>query len=333
MNTIRCTYHNTEVFKSTYILSFFRLAGIFVNECFFESKSIQKNLDFEPDSDVASNLFTNYDANLFIIQDDEENFYNYGWVNGQNNLVIRMQKNETEYQFAERILVELKNNFIINSSEFMDLHTLLEIYDSEKAYQLIYKAKYLLLTKDDADLLVEDYIKFNIKIVESLKTHNVKEWGSKDFYHSQFAVINTNYEITNLCLHKHTPIRLVYDNNIQVCDKMLLGIMELHNSILMLKGNIYYDLLSNSNKGYEQWVNCRKLNNRYYNPNNFYRCANYWQYFAGQYENAIKFYNKGTTIFPDDYYGWFKIGFNYSSYNSELFMKKHDSEITIKNAA
>ena len=153
MNTIRFTYHNTEVFKSTYILSFFRLAGIVVNERFFESKSIQEKLDFEPDSDVASNLFTNYDANLFIVQnEEEENFYNNG-VNGQNNLVIRMHENETEYQLAERILVELKNNFIINSSEFTDLHTLLEIYDSEKVYQLIYKAKYLLLTEGDAKII------------------------------------------------------------------------------------------------------------------------------------------------------------------------------------
>lgn len=339
MNTIRCTYHNTEVFKSTYILSFFRLAGIVVNECFFESKSIQKNLDFEPDSDVASNLFTNYDANLFIVQnEEEENFYN-NEVNGQNNLVIRMHENETEYQFAERILVELKNNFIINSSEFTDLHTLLEIYDSEKVYQLIYKAKYLLLTEGDAKLLVDDYVKFHSKIIESLKTHNVKEWSSKDFKYSKFAAINTTYEITNFCSHKHIPFRIAFDNIIQICDKMLLGISEfynipgIYNNILMLKGNIYYDLFYDSNKGYENYVNCRKLHNRYYNPNNFYRCANYWQYFAGQYENAIKFYNKGITIFPDDYYGWFKIGFNYSSYNSELFMKKHDSEITIKNAA
>lgn len=57
MNTIRFTYHNTEVFKSTYILSFFRLAGIVVNERFFESKSIQEKLDFEPDSDVAKKSF------------------------------------------------------------------------------------------------------------------------------------------------------------------------------------------------------------------------------------------------------------------------------------
>lgn len=325
MNTIRFTYHNTEVFKSTYILSFFRLAGIVVNERFFESKSIQEKLDFEPDSDVAKNLFTNYDANLFIVQnEEEENFYNNG-VNGQNNLVIRMHENETEYQLAERILVELKNNFIINSSEFTDLHTLLEIYDSEKVYQLIYKAKYLLLTEDDAKLLVDDYVKLSSKIIESLKTHNVKEWGSKDFKYSKFAAINTTYEITSFCFHKHIPFRIVFDNIIQFCDEMLLGILELRNNILMLKGNIYYDLFYSPNKAYEEYVNCRKLNNRYYNPNNFYRCANYYQNFAYQYENAIKFYNKGLTIFPDDYYGWFKIGFNYSKYNEEMLMK-HDSE-------
>ncbi len=312
MNTIRFTYHNTEVFKSTYILSFFRLAGIVVNERFFESKSIQEKLDFEPDSDVASNLFTNYDANLFIVQnEEEENFYNNG-VNGQNNLVIRMHENETEYQLAERILVELKNNFIINSSEFTDLHTLLEIYDNEKAYQLIYKAKYLLLTEGDAKLLVDDYVKFNIKIMESLTTHNVKEWGSTDFKYSKFADINTTYEITNFCLHKHIPRRIAFDNIIQICDKMLQGIPELYNNILMLKGNIYCDLFCDSNKAYEEYVHCRKLDNRYYSPNNFYKCANYYQNFAYQYENAIKFYNKGLTIFPDDYYGWFKIGFNYS---------------------
>lgn len=325
MNTIRFTYHNTEVFKSTYILSFFRLAGIVVNERFFESKSIQEKLDFEPDSDVASNLFTNYDANLFIVQnEEEENSYNNG-VNGQNNLVIRMHENETEYQLAERILAELKNNFIINSSEFTDLHTLLEIYDSEKVYQLIYKAKYLLLTEGDAKLLVDDYVKLNSKIIESLKTHNVKKWGSEDFKYSKFAAINTTYEITNFCFHKHIPFRLKHDNTIQVCDKMLLGILEFYNNILMLRGNINYDLFYDPNKGYENYVICRKLHNRYYNPNNFYRCANYYQNFAYQYENAIKFYNKGLTIFPDDYYGWFKIGFNYSKYNSEILMK-HDSE-------
>ena len=325
MNTIRFTYHNTEVFKSTYILSFFRLAGIVVNERFFESKSIQEKLDFEPDSDVASNLFTNYDANLFIVQnEEEENFYNNG-VNGPNNLVIRMHENETEYQLAERILVELKNNFIINSSEFTDLHTLLEIYDSEKVYQLIYKAKYLLLTEDDAKLLVDDYVKLSSKIIESLKTHNVKEWGSEDFKYSKFAAINTTYEITNFCFHKHIPFRIAFDNIIQICDKMLQGIPELYNNILMLKGNIYCDLFCDSNKAYEEYVNCRKLDNRYYSPNNFYKCANYYQNFAYQYENAIKFYNKGLTIFPDDYYGWFKIGFNYSKYNNEMLMK-HDSE-------
>ena len=325
MNTIRFTYHNTEVFKSTYILSFFRLAGIVVNERFFESKSIQEKLDFEPDSDVASNLFTNYDANLFIVQnEEEENSYNNG-VNGQNNLVIRMHENETEYQLAERILAELKNNFIIKSSEFTDLHTLLEIYDNEKAYQLIYKAKYLLLTEGDAKLLADDYVKFYFKIIESLKTHNVKEWGSEDFKYSQFAAINSVYEINNFCFHEHIPSRLKHDNTIQVCDKMLLGILELYNNILMLRGNINYDLFCDPNKGYENYVICRKLHNRYYNPNNFYRCANFYQNFANQYENAIKFYNKGLTIFPEDYYGWFKIGFNYSKYNSEILMK-HDSE-------
>lgn len=310
MNIIRCTYPNTEVFKTTYILSFLRLAGIFVAERFWESEKIQKNLNFEPDSDMQLNKFTNYDVDLFIISNEEEEIIASYYKEKSKNpkIVIRINEDDTGYQLVEKILVELQKNFVINSGESKALHALLEIYDSEKACQLIYKTMYFDFNEDNAKLILEDYDKIFSKILKVLQENNVKDWGSADFMHSQFAYINTAYEIDCFCRRNKIPAKFIPDSLLPVCEKTKEVNLEFRESILMLEGKIVEDLLHNSNRAYEFYVNCQKKSGKYYNLESFQRRAHYHQKY-NIYDKAAKLYNECINLFPEDYYNWFKIGF------------------------
>lgn len=311
MRIIRLTYHNTEVVQSTYLLLFFRMAGIYVYERFWEEASMRKSIEMPVEADEQQlTPFENYDVDLFLgVTGERENISRlFKTADNVPNVFIEEQFNIDERQFADQVLVALRDEQIIEQREFDDLQALLNIYASQNAHQLALKTKYFFSVANVTKQLASDYRKLWEVLLEDLKRREV-EWGQNRFEHLQFAAISTAYDSNRFCRIRKSPLIFVSDTMIDVCDRMQLGINNyLGDSIRMLKGMIYEDLLDNSNKAYEFFVNsCNSKTT--YNSYVFFRKGLYWQYFADQMDNAVKYYNKSVGIFREYYRAWFKIGF------------------------
>lgn len=311
MKIIRLTYHNTEVVRSTYLLLFFRMAGIYVYERFWEEASMRKSIEMPVEVDEQQlTPFENFDVDLFFGVAGEQGNMSRLFKTADNvpNVFIEEQFNIDERQFADRVLGKLRERQIIEQREFDDLQALLNIYASQNVHQLALKTKYFFPVTDVARQLADDYRRLWEALLEGLKREGV-EWGQNSFEHLQFAAISTAYDSNRFCRARKSPLIFVSDTMINVCDRIQLGFGDyLGDSIRMLKGMIYDDLLDNSNKAYEFFVNsCNSKTT--YNSYVFFRKGLYWQYFADHMDNAVKYYNKSVGIFREYYRAWFKIGF------------------------
>lgn len=310
MKIIRLTYHNTEVVRSTYLLLFFRMAGIYVYERFWEEASIRKSIEMPVETGEQLTPFENYDVDLFLGATGEQRNMSLLFKTADNvpTVFIEEQSYIDERQFAVQVLVVLREEQIIEQKEFDDLQALLNIYASQNAHQLVLKTKYFFSVADVAKQLADDYRKLWQALLGELKREKVK-WGQNSFEHLQFAAISTAYDSNWFCRTRKIPLMFVSDTVIDVCRNMQSNFGNyLGDSVKMLEGMIYDDLLDNSNVAYEFYVNSC-TSKKTYNSYVFFRKGLYWQHFTDQMDSAIKYFEKSVAIFPDYYRAWFKIGF------------------------
>lgn len=314
MKVIRVTYSNTEVDLSVYILLFLRNTGIYVYERFFEQREIRKEITFPTEDIDFIEPFENFDADIYLGNDIDANMTTDRTQ--VPSVVVLLNNENTKKDTVKSMLQGLFDRHVLGQSELDDLNDFLEIYDRLEMWKWQLRARYFFQFEDKKILkkLVDEYSNNVVELLNELRKREIS-WGDFRNEHLQFAAMNAIYELNWFCDRSNMPQVCMPKTVIDYCEAMQVGFSDyLGDSVKMLEAMVYDDLLNNSNKAYQFYVNSCTSETTY-NAYVFLRKGLYWQGFTGQLDQAIKYYLKSVKIFPEYYRAWFKIGLCYQKLN------------------
>lgn len=334
MQRIRFTYKSSAVHPSVFLLLFFRMAGIYVFERFFDSDRERESrlLHRLPQTSggMLLNLDYDFDLELFYVV-DEEDWRQYEDQYGRETAVteklpgrIVIFADDCESFFANRKeYIEYKKkkegellNDIINKVAHMgiisedvkkDLLECGKTYVEHKVWTLSLLGKYFYVAEDDAQYEeVKSRYRLTVRSMLKILESQSSKWGDIRCIYIQYAVLNMAYEANLYCKRKNRTPMFKSQSLISICRMLLdgrrgLGAME--DSFNLLLAQMYDDLLKDSNMAYKYYLQSCKDYNAYV----YYRKGNYWQD-EKDYKKASRYYSQSVRIYPQYYRAWYMLG-------------------------
>lgn len=324
MKVVRLTYHREDVEQSVPLLLFLRFVGIYVYERYYGGKIIrQEDVAAIQEAEAAPVPFTAYDCELFLNGKASDWTEYASLIGDQVDKSIILAKAGTDAEADPRdvpnfdgklaslnaLIQAFLNKGIIGAEEMNDLLSLSQIYCDNDIARLTLKTKFFYAQdeSEDTQKIVTEYRKI-VSLLAAEMSENHCGWGSRRLFYTQYAALNMIYEANCYCFRCKMTLAYKQDMLIPICEAVeaaFEGLLD--DSVRLLKGQIYDDLLSEPNKAYEQYVNCCNKRTTY-NSFVFYRKGIYWQEFALDYENAVKYYLNAAYIYPEYYRVWFRMG-------------------------
>ena len=342
MQKIRFTYKSSEVRPSVFLLLYFRMTGIYVYERYFDSPKENRVylLHCLPEGKETTLLDSgdDYDLDLFFVA-DKEDWHSYNDQYGDSKLECspkrivvfsdKYEKNpsyreqtlyygeclwslsmpmEQEEDLLSEIIEQMVRMEIISLSTSRDLQACQKIYTENQIWKLSLLGKYFYVAEEDEQYRdIKKQYRVTVEAAFKILSVNRCSWGGDKYIHLQYAALNMAYEGDLYCIRNNKA--LLYDPHslVHVCRLLLesgIPLKQLEDSIYILIAQIYDDLLKDSNMAYKFYLPACKDYNAYV----YYRKGNYWQDFAKDYENAIKYYKKSVRIYPEYYRAWYRLG-------------------------
>lgn len=324
MNVIRMTYRDDTVEPNVYLALFFRFSGIYVFERFFGLQKVrQEGIKELSENKVSLPVFAAYDAEIFIVG-TERDLLEYKALDktGKCESAIALKGELKEHLpkgiFFQKGREQALINELINSlsgqggfspDEQAELKQLAAIFDRHRVVSLTLRAQYFFtaIDKEGAKGIVDEYEDLLGDLIGEMQKNRCG-WGDRYLMYTQYAALRILYDMDCFCQRYQLSMAYNIETLAQLCDTLEEGFYGfLGDSIKLLKGQILDDLLIDPNKAYERYVNCCR-ENAAYNSYVYYRKGQYWQNFAKDYENALKYYLSAVWIYPEYYRAWFKIG-------------------------
>lgn len=330
MQIIRFTYANTEIRNSVFVMLFFKMMGVYVQERFYDMGITLKNRIREFLSDGEEPLDLNrdrYDMELFLAVNKEqaEEFSRYDLTDRTLLLIpVGMPKEAVGDHIGKKKILFSDNKKIIFS--LIDGMLENEIISKDTAEEFRGLAQFF-INKRMADLLIatkcffnpreksvynnyyEEYREAAGRLFEILYEQDC-HWGDEQNIHLQFAALNIAYEGNAYCRRNYGPILYSTEGLIKVC-KMLLENEEIRffigNSLNLLLANIY-DNLTQSDRAYDYYLSaCNE-----YNAFAYYKKALIFMDSRADYELTEKYLKKCLNIYPEYIRAWYTLGLCYS---------------------
>ena len=333
MQKIRFTYTSSEIQPSVFLLLFFRMTGIYVYERFFDfdkskKKSLLKPLMNNEDVKLIQE-YAEFDLDLhYVVNATEYEMYKdyvrYSSCESDDRVLIIPEEMEEDISEEDRlisccwkddiqqlltdIISLLAGKKLISQDTKNELNQCVIVYINNELWNVSLLGKYFYIA-EEAEQYQEITGKYRNSIAEFFEILQQKEceWGDEKFLHLQYSALNLIYEGNLYCIRNNRT--LIYNPNglVQICKKMLnngRGAIRLQESLNLLLAQVFDDILKDPNLAYEYYLPaCQD-----YNAYAYYRKGIYWQDYAEDYENAIKYYTKSVYIYPEYYRAWYRMG-------------------------
>lgn len=305
MKDIRMTYTDTDIFLSTYILTFFRMAGIYVYER-VECKDAQtQKLMRYPEA--------SFDIEIFILNDSDSKFEippdaivismgkkESGRLN-RNYDIIYLEANDSPEKCMKKLLEHLCESYDQFGMEKACLLNLLNLYDKNHIMETILGTRFF---APDQDIYREVCVNYR-RAVQKIYELNCDE--SKFL---MFAYVYLAYEYNYYC--KRLNEVFLYDVNsiLDILNDLASGSDEQWNDLDLLYAQVYDDLLGKYREASEYYA---KAAEKGYNAFACYKMGNIWK---GEYRDpitALKYFTKAVDINPNYYRAIYKMAECYVS--------------------
>lgn len=305
MKDIRMTYTDTDIFLSTYILTFFRMTGIYVYErveC--EDAQMQKLMRYPEVS---------FDIEIFILNDSDSKF-----EISPNAIVISMCEKESRYHnenfniiypeaddspkvCMKKLLEHLCDSYDQFGMEKECLLYLLDLYDQNNIMETILGTRFF---APDEDIYHEICVNYSRAVQ---KIYELDCDGSKFL---MFAYVYLAYEYNYYC--KRLKEVFLYDVNsiLDILNDLASGSDEQWNDLDLLYAQVYDDLLGEYREASMYYA---KAAEKDYNAFACYKMGNIWK---GEYKDpitALKYFTKAADINPNYYRAIYKMAECYVS--------------------
>lgn len=321
IRTICMFYNNSRIEVRDKIAAFFRLAGLYVSERFYNlDGAILKNLakvseNVSLDNTDYSMKRLNSDYNIYLLdaQNDLElladdlkdvgNDFCYVFVNDGS-----VQDDDIVSKCIEYIISNMYNSKILTEDEFGDLQELNNCYDKHNIYLLLVQTSYLypFVCKSMAGKFIEQYSVVVDGLLTILNGLGLEGWGDDKHRIIQYAALKLAADAN--IYSKKTSLGYLYDSE-QLVDncKLLKKTDRYGNAFVMLEGEINAYILNSNNSAYESYITlCNEEGE--YNAYAYYLKGENWKNFRLNIETAVKYFLKSIEIYPLYYRAWYMLG-------------------------
>lgn len=324
---IGLVYHNADIYPSIFLLLYFRMLGIYVHEhltnlskclnrrrdnyfaviCLVSQRCPQEQLnDYIAPFQAASNKV------IFLVPNDLQNkntapsnliqstiYYNTisnsrSKIQLLNNLIDKLypiDDSPSRFKGIENDQERIKDN----------LKNLAEIYVKHDLQNLSLKGKFFYSNEYLFKDIQEQYIQLITDIF-----HSVHDWtDDENLFYSRLAFINMGYEFNALCQKNNEPYIYNSRHLLILCNDLIDRYGKSVN-LLMLKGQIYEDLLKQHSKAYECYTAANRMA-KGFNVYTLYKLGMYKEKNLYFWSDAIEDYQNALDLYPGYYrvlYRW-----------------------------
>lgn len=324
MKSIKLYYDSAEIKISTYLLLYFRVSGIYVYEKFLDlsnnwASGVQA---FIEEKNRISSEDICPDAHIFIIS--EENRHQLTDVirlilalSGKSFVVaLHNTLSEADMQLlvenkidsvisnnTKNLLGMLLKKFqmgnILSEEEYGDLRCVYRYYWEYKLRDILVASRFFYKKQETSDFEILSS-KF-MDAITSIPAQDINNYT----WHVQYARLYLAYEYNMLC--KSLDKRLICSKEYIVNKlKEMLKVNELRDNcqLVLLLAQTYDDLFREYNIAYEYYLlACTKKNAFAY-----FKKGEYWNIYGKNSMNAIKYYEKSISLFPEYHKAWYNLG-------------------------
>lgn len=318
MFTIRLVYNKCDIQNTLDFIYFFRLIGIYVSEDYWDKEVIEL-----PKSmfDIKIKEFVDFDFYVFFVS-KESDLLHYNLIKNKLSknkyILFRTQEllstsegydiNNDNKKNLMFLLESLKANRIISNIEKSEYEKISDIFFKNDFSKHYYLLKYFYkIDRVDSYATKQNLQNVFNELMASMSDSGCK-WGEIALLRTQLACLRLIYEINLFCRKNGENDNYDSDTLLALCKKIdEVADEKLGNSVKVLMGNIYNDLLSDPNKAYECYVaGCTEKYG--YDAYLYFMKASYWQNDAQEYDKAIKYFEISLKIYPEYYRAWYRLG-------------------------
>lgn len=321
MKAIKLMYNKNDVELSLHFISFFRMIGVYAYEGFWGSRDIEILEDIHKN---AIDEYDNYDCFLCILKEEEDRAELQAFMENVDvdkvicfspfEQVGRCRTIATDADPQENLIhfLEMAEEQSVitpdEGAEFREICKVAYKHDYVRQYFLL-KYFYRLDAKSSED--IKEHIQDVLNELMQILKRKECAWGTPGMLHMQLACVKLIYDIN--MFSKKIDENISYDSEtlLSICREIDESSEEqLGNSVKVLMGNIYHDLLAEPNRAYECYI--AGCNEKYrYDSYVYFMKALYWQIDAEEIENAIKYFSTALSIYPEYYRAWYRLGMCY----------------------
>jgi len=302
MKDICLTYLGEDIRPAKYIVSFFRIAGVYVYERIIYSNDKVKP-DF-PSFDMDINIIIlgqNYvdelierygtEDTVFILMSDRK-------VIDKDCIIGKDKKNIGILEDLIKLLSKKYTQFDIEKNA---LSSLAEIFESNHLAETLLGTRYFLPDKIIYSMLCPNYEKAIEDISNKLK-EDIEESIKGNFL--WFAMAYIGYEYNYYCKRLKQGFLFRPDNLLEITEELREGYNGNWKSLLLLQAQIYDDLEGKVKKAYELYA---ETADSAYNAFAWYKMGNIWQKNYKDSAIALEHFKKAVNINPSYYRAIYKL--------------------------
>ncbi len=314
MNVIRLTYFkDVDPMVIKYIITFFRFAGIEVQENFIDLINDSIAWPFSP---KTTKEFTNYEFEIQFVSSLTDNYNK----NSSLLYIAPLESYVHPYFFTERLLRNLSDEEYISSDEFFDLQCVLDVYRRYQVFNTLVKSNQPI----KANLNFEEIF---YALLDVMKKYDTK-FGTPKLVHTQTAAMITLYKYDCFNRLKGEPLPVLVPTIIKKCELIKRVSNDLAcKNITRLEALTYAMIEENLGKAGNVSYDFRESIDRFHT---YYAISHNEIFYNdlkwGMYENTL-------SNFKNDFTSWLCLGEGYNnSYNRNNRKCYKEAKICFENA-
>lgn len=325
---IGLVYHSIDIYPSVFLLLFFRMLGIYIHEYLINLPAnlkqckdhyfaviylITKNCP--PDKLNIYQLHFNHDSKNAIFLVENEFYAELFYLQSTITPVILYKKKSKKSDKIELLknvisaLSEIAKKHLSSVREKNNWHDiqnnleqLAEIYVNHNLQALSLSGKFFYSNEQLFKRIQKQYMHLISDIFSS-----VRDWTNDECnLYSRFAFVNMCYELNALCKKNDEPYIYTSQHLLILCNDLIERHGESTN-LLMLKGQIYEDLLKEYSYAYECYTTAYQKS-KGLNVYTLYKTGMYKEKILFFWTDAIHDYQRALELYPGYYRVLYRLG-------------------------
>ena len=335
MQIVKFIYNSVDVEESVFLLLYLRLLGIYVYEQQIdmaeevpflleglEELREQTTRDFECDAwiyllcrtgdatygaEEVMKLQADQRKKMVVLVAEDLLDEQLKEAFGEAQIVSFSTLEEQREELLQQLTEAFYKGQVIGEDEKDSLDFFARKYCEHDVCRLTLSTRFFYAQSEEFEGIVQKYRKVYAEFRKKLNEME-SQWGDSRTIHMQAAVLNLVFDVDSYARKCKKAMPYTPDSCIRVSDRILTEAGgKLDDSIRLLQGQIYSELLDKEKEGFDCYLQTCKD----YNAYAYFKKALSLERVNSNHEKAVQYYKKSVVIFPEYYRAWNAMGMCY----------------------